>query len=128
MKISSSTLIFVFAGLVMIGVIAFAVFKPGVPPGLYDSFAQCITDTGAKMYGTYWCGHCNNQKEAFGDSFEYIDYVECAYLDREGQTPECSEAGITGYPTWVFGNGQRAEGEVKIEDLAKVTGCELPTE
>jgi len=128
MKISTSTLIFIFAGLVFVGVIAFAVFKPGVPPGLYDDFAQCVTESGATMYGAYWCSHCVSQKEAFGDSIEYIDYVECAIPNVNGPTKECEDAGITGYPTWVFGDDSRAEGEVTFEQLSQVTGCELPTE
>ena len=34
----------------------------------YDDFAKCLTENGATMYGTVWCGHCNNQKDMFGDS------------------------------------------------------------
>lgn len=34
-----------------------------------DDFAKCLTEKGAKMYGTSWCGHCKNQKALFGDSF-----------------------------------------------------------
>jgi hypothetical protein len=44
----------------------------------YDTFAKCLTAHGAKMYGLYWCPHCIEQKKMFGESFRYVDYVECA--------------------------------------------------
>ena len=42
-----------------------------------DTFAQCLTDNGATMYGSATCPHCQKQKAAFGDSFQKITYVEC---------------------------------------------------
>lgn len=119
---------FAFAGLVMVGVVGFAVYEPGVPAGQYEEFAQCVTDSGATMYGTYWCGHCKAQKEAFGDSFDKINYVECAIPNVQGQTEECRDAGIEGYPTWVFGDGSRVSGEMTLGRIAELTGCKLPIE
>ncbi|MEI8253857.1 MAG: hypothetical protein WCG25_09235 [bacterium] len=29
------------------------------------------------MYGTETCSHCIAQKELFGDSFKYINYIDC---------------------------------------------------
>jgi len=43
----------------------------------YDTFAKCLTDRHVLMYGAYWCPHCAEQKEKFGDSFRYAPYVEC---------------------------------------------------
>jgi hypothetical protein len=43
----------------------------------HDAFARCLTDRGVKMYGAWWCPHCQEQKEKFGASFEYVPYVEC---------------------------------------------------
>jgi|FLOH01.1.fsa_nt_gi parvulin-like peptidyl-prolyl isomerase len=87
-------------------------------------FAQCITDSGAKMYGAYWCSHCNAQKELFGDAVEYIPYVECAIENQDGQNEACTNAGIQGYPTWVI-NNQQYTGEQTLEKLATLTGCHL---
>jgi len=28
-----------------------------------DEFAICLTDSGAVIYGTEWCGHCRDQKK-----------------------------------------------------------------
>ena len=93
--------------------------------GQYDSVAQCLTDKGVKMYGAYWCPHCQAQKKDFGKSFELIDYVECAE-GTNGQTQVCTDAGIEGYPTWVFADGTRLEGEQTINKLAQTAGCEMP--
>lgn len=86
--------------------------------GNNDALAQCLNDNGAVMYGTEWCSHCKNQKAAFGDSFQYIDYVDC---DRNNAA--CEQAGINGYPTWQIA-GQNYPGEQPLERLATLAGCE----
>jgi len=91
----------------------------------YDSFAQCITENGAKMYGAYWCGHCANQKAAFGNSFQYVDYIECSLPGGSGQTEFCQQAEIRSYPTWEFADGERLLGEVSFKELSAKTGCKL---
>lgn len=88
-------------------------------PGELDGFAQCLTDKGAKMYGTEWCSHCKNQKALFGKSFQYVDYVDC---DRSKQV--CANAGIKGYPTWVI-DDENYPGEQSLEKLSSLSGCEL---
>lgn len=93
----------------------------------YDEFAQCLTQKGVKMYGAYWCPHCNNQKEMFGSSWQYIDYVKCALRNSRGQTPSCREAGIRAYPTWVFPDGRKIEGELSFKELSEYSGCQLPS-
>ncbi len=94
-------------------------------PGKYDDFAKCITEQGAKMYGAFWCPHCNNQKQLFGKSVKYIEYIECSLPDRQ-QTQICNNANIASYPTWEFKNKERQEGEITLEELSKKTGCKLP--
>ncbi len=114
--------------LIIVIVVGYLYFVPSVEiePGKYDDFAQCVADSGAKMYGAYWCVHCNQQKESLGDSFYKIDYVECSLPNNGGQTEECKDAGIESYPTWEFGDGIRMSGFVPLEKLAERTGCELP--
>lgn len=93
-------------------------------PGKYDDFAQCITESGAKEFGAFWCPNCKAQQELFGRSFKYIDYVECS-LPNQAQNELCKSEGITGYPTWEFGDGSRQEGYITLQQLAEKTGCEL---
>lgn len=94
-------------------------------PGRYDDFAKCLTEKGVKMYGAYWCPHCQSQEEMFGGSWKYVTYVECSLPNRGSQNAACSKAGIEGYPTWEFGDGERLEGEVPLQQLSERSGCSL---
>ena len=90
-------------------------------------FAECLTENGAKMYGTYWCSHCISQKKGFGSAWDSINYIECSLPGGKGQTAICERAGIEGYPTWEFADGSRMSGEVPHETLAEKTGCVSPS-
>jgi hypothetical protein len=91
--------------------------------GKYDNFAKCLTNKGAIMYGAAWCENCKIQKDLFGSSFQYIKYVECPENAKL-----CLDKGIEGYPTWIFTNGREIKGRDTLEDIAKVSECELPKE
>lgn len=107
---------------------AFFFAKKGLdtsPTGGYDSFAQCLTDSGATFYGAYWCGHCQNQKKVFGASWDLVNSVECSLPNRGGQTEACKDAGIQSYPTWEFGDGIRKMGSLSFEKLSEFSGCSL---
>ena len=84
-----------------------------------DSFAQCLSEKGAIMYGTEWCPHCKNQKALFGSAFQYVNYVDCD-LNRDA----CIKAGVEGFPTWVI-DGNNYPGEQPLARLASLSGCEL---
>jgi hypothetical protein len=94
----------------------------------YDGFAHCLTDRGVKMYGAWWCPHCQEQKEKFSASFEFVPYTECGVKgDPKGQNPVCKEQGITHFPTWQFPPmGERVERVFTLEELSDRTGCALP--
>lgn len=88
------------------------------------SLAKCLTEKGTKMYGTYWCPHCQNQKKAFGDGAEFLPYVECAERGSTNTlTQVCQDAGIESFPTWVFPDKTRVSGERSLKDLAEKSGC-----
>lgn len=91
-----------------------------------DAFAKCLTTKQAKMYGAYWCPHCEDQKEKFGSSFQYAPYVECGIKGSKGIAQVCTDAGIKRFPTWIFGDGTRVEGAHELEFLGEATGCSLP--
>jgi hypothetical protein len=94
----------------------------------YDSFARCLADRQVKMYGAYWCPHCAEQKEMFGESFALAPYVECGVAgDRRAEQQVCKDAGIQHFPTWQFPpTGQRVEAVIPLADLSSRTGCPLP--
>ena len=124
MKFSSSWILYGAAVLVIVGLIVFAVTK-NVAPGEHDQFAQCLTDKGVKMYGAWWCPHCQKQKALFGNSFSKMKYIECSAPGTQQMNQVCREANIKGYPTWEFGDGSRVSGEQSLEDLGKKVGCAL---
>jgi len=92
----------------------------------YDGFARCLAAKQAKMYGLYWCPHCIEQKEKFGESFRYVPYVECAIRNSKELAPACKVAGVTLFPSWQFGTDPPKEGILSLEALSSKTGCSLP--
>ena len=94
----------------------------------HDEFARCLTDRGVKMYGAWWCPHCQEQKEKFDASFEYVPYVECGIKgDLHGRSQACRDANIEHYPTWQFPpTGERVERIFTLQELSDRTGCMLP--
>ncbi len=105
-------------------------------PGKYDELAQCLTEGDAKIYGTYWCSNCADQKKLFGKSWKLINYVECSLPNREGITPLCEKEEIEGYPTWEFADGSRIAGfinfepkdeleQTRLNEFLGKSGCEL---
>ena len=125
-KVSTATYFYIIAGVIVIGLIAFSANSKSTP-SQYDTFAQCLTDNGVKMYGAWWCSHCQNQKELFGSGFEKIDYVECSSPGSQSMNQTCKDAGIEGYPTWEFADGSRSSGEQTFSFLSTKSGCELPS-
>ncbi len=79
-------------------------------PGIWDGFAQCLTDKGAVMQGEEWCQYTQAQKGMFGKSFKYINY----------QIKE----DLAFRPTWVI-DGQQYQKVQSFERLGALTGCPL---
>ena len=92
-------------------------------PGPQDTLAQCLTENGATFYGAFWCPHCADQKELFGSSVQYVNYVECSLPDKSGQTQFCKDAKIESYPTWEFSDGSRLTGLQRLNVLAEKADC-----
>ena len=83
--------------------------------------AQHLTETNAKMYGAYWCPHCMEQKQWFGEAKQFIPYVECDPKGENPQTALCIQKGVKGYPTWEIG-GKMIAGEQTLDELADKSG------
>jgi hypothetical protein len=84
-------------------------------PGMYDSFAQCLTEKGVVVYGALaTCKYTQAQANMFGNSFKYLDYRD--YREYEG-LPR-----ITITPTWLI-DDQRYERVQSFERLSALTGC-----
>ena len=100
--------------------------------GDYAELAQCLTNKGVKLYGTWWCHNCDNQKKLFGKAFQYIDYTECDEGGYEADPEACRRAGIRAYPSWVFpGLGEEPgtpliiTGTRSLEFIAETADCPI---
>lgn len=125
MPFSKNIIIIIIASAILIIGASMLLVRSNNTPGKYDDFAKCLTEKGAEFYGAFWCPHCRSQKGLFGKSVEYINYIECSTPDGNSQLSQCTEKGIEGYPTWIFSDGSRENGEVPLEKLAEKTGCIL---
>lgn len=93
-----------------------AITETGSPT---DKFAKCLTKKGIKMYGTEWCRFSKKQKGLFGDSFQFIDYIDC-----DQNRGVCTSEGIRGYPTWKI-NGGSHSGVQQLDKLSQLSNCKL---
>jgi hypothetical protein len=113
-----------FAALVLGGVVFAATMASG-PKIKLDDFAQCISDSGGVMYGTWWCSNCQNQKDDFGSAFKYINFVECSSPGGK-DFDLCTDKNITAVPVWETAEGYRAIGRQSLTTLSEMFSCSLP--
>ncbi|CAM9442476.1 unnamed protein product [Chrysoparadoxa australica] len=79
----------------------------------------------SKMYGAYWCSHCNNQKQILGaEAFSRVRYVECSRKGWHDEAGLCKAREVPGYPTWEIG-GELYPGEKTLEELAEIVGLKI---
>ena len=83
--------------------------------------AKYLNQSGARMYGSYKCSHCNAQKALFGDAAKYVNYVECDPSGPNAQPNLCFSRGIMNYPTWEI-NGRYYEGAKSLPELSNLSG------
>jgi len=86
-----------------------------------EKLAKYLKEKGMILYGAYWCPHCKEQKELFGDAAQYLDYVECDAKGEGANPDECVARGIEGYPTWIY-EGKQYSGSQSLEKLAEIVG------
>jgi hypothetical protein len=67
------------------------------------------------------CPH--DQKQLFGkEAVQYITYVECSTPEGRGQTPQCQQQQIQGYPTWKINGQKLPSGTKSLEELVQLSG------
>lgn len=86
-------------------------------------FAKCLRKQELRMYGTEWCANCQRQEQMFGDSFDYIPYIDC-----DEQPGLCQEREIKGYPVWEDAAGKQYPGLASFEGLSMISGCPKPAD
>jgi uncharacterized membrane protein len=94
----------------------------------HDASAQCITENGVNMYSSFRCGVCAKTRAMFGDSFQYINEIECHPQGENPQTDLCVSKKIEGTPTWILEPNdveqKRVKGFLSVEELKQFAGCE----
>src|SRR3989344_595488 len=121
-----SRILWIIVCLAVVSLIVWAYYSFRSDPYEYDVFARCLSEKGIIMYGAYWCSHCQEQKEMFLDSFEFVNYIECASpRDSQKMTEQCKTAGVQGYPTWIFPGNVKLSGTQSLDKLSKMSGCAL---
>lgn len=82
--------------------------------------ARALRESGAQMFGAFWCSHCFEQKQAFGIAAQAaLPYVECypdGFRRDTRPAPVCVAAGVEGFPSWKVG-GKMYEGEKTFDEL-----------
>lgn len=86
------------------------------------ALAKHLKQVEAKMYGAFWCPHCHEQKQLFGqEASQAINYIECDPKGKKPQPELCEAAKIESFPTWKI-KGKSVSGTQSLEELAAMSG------
>ena len=86
------------------------------------ALAKHLKQVEAKMYGAFWCPHCHEQKQLFGqEASQAINYIECDPKGKKPQPELCEAAKIESFPTWKV-KGKSVSGTQSLEELAAMSG------
>ena len=86
------------------------------------ALAKHLKQVEAKMYGAFWCPHCHEQKQLFGqEASQAINYIECDPKGKKPQPELCEAAKIESFPTWKI-KGKSVSGTQSLEELATMSG------
>ena len=87
-------------------------------------FAKFLSENNIKMYSAYWCPHCHDQKQLFGETaVKELTVIECAQDGKDNQYQLCQEKQIEGFPSWEI-NDKIYSGVMDLNDLSIMTGYE----
>lgn len=101
--------------LIILGVILFSFIILNKPvTETSKEIAECIGKNSV-LYVQLGCSACENQKDLFGDNYQYLTVIDC-WFERD----KCD--GIAATPTWII-KGEKYVGVQSIEKLQELTGC-----
>jgi len=128
-----NNVVIVIGALIVVAVVVVAYIFSGkneeVQAGEYDTFAQCLYESGMRMYGSATCRFCAQQREMFGPSVKYIREIECDPRNPLSKTELCIAKNIAYTPTWILEDKNSNEtyrfepGVQTLEKLSEVSGC-----
>jgi|Deesub1362A_J573_1020465.scaffolds.fasta_scaffold01284_2 glutaredoxin len=88
-----------------------------------QKFADCLNESGFKIYGAKWCPHCQDLVNMLGG----YDVVSAIYVECPEYEELCTSEGVTAYPTIKI-NGEEYMGPRSFEAFSDATGCPVPAE
>lgn len=109
----------------------FTQFRSPKVPGQYDVFAQCLSEKNFVMYGSVNCIECGRQRRSFGDSFRFIEEIECDPRVNNNQVDRCISKEIDRTPTWIQEDEEGntlyrfEKGYQALERLSEIADCSL---
>lgn len=86
-----------------------------------ERLARFMAENGMVLYGSYQSTDTKKQKDLFGDSAKYLDYVECDASGPNANPDECISQKIDIYPTWLY-QGKQYVGIKSLGEIAEITG------
>ena len=95
----------------------------------YGVLEKCMTENDVNMYSSFRCAFCAKTKDKFGDSFQYINEIECHPQGENPETERCLKMDIKKTPTWIIEKDgveiKRLVGFQSPETLAEFAGCSI---
>lgn len=108
-------IIYLILGIIVISIILIILSLKG-NEDTSKALAECIGEN-SKLYVQLGCGACEVQEEMFGENYQHLNTIDCAY-----ERQKCLEQGITGTPTWII-KEEKYKGIQTIDKLKELTGC-----
>jgi len=84
--------------------------------GVSKVTAKCIASK-STLYVRTGCPYCEEQKNLFEESVEYLNVIDCME-----EPAVCATEAIAVVPTWVI-DGEKIVGVQSIAKLKELTGC-----
>jgi hypothetical protein len=92
----------------------------------YGTFAECVRNSGAVIYEADWCPVCRAQRKEFRGYANRLKFVDCSIPGSKKTRGKCKALGVDSFPTWIFRDGTKRSGYLKVSAIATFTGCALP--
>ncbi|MCX6712573.1 MAG: peptidoglycan-binding protein [Candidatus Vogelbacteria bacterium] len=91
--------------------------------GIIDNpWMACLNKKGVRVYTILECPACEQQANLFGKNWPAVQKIDCGtYPSNISAT--CTNAGIKGFPAWVFGDGSKLEGSQTFPSILEHSGC-----
>ena len=107
-----------WTGIIILIIIVFSIYILSKNGGNEnEQLAKCIASK-STLYIQTGCFACQKQEGIFGETYKYLNTVDCSV---EGDV--CLTNEIMATPTWLI-NGEKYVGYIGLDNLKELTGCE----